>query len=164
MTSIPSPNSFLKKSNRTIEIPASDIHLYRDGKILETRVTYETQTIDIDRPIYIDHIIEKEIPHYIENIVESVVRREVPHHVETIIDVPIYVDNIIYHDNHRDVPYYTEIEVDSGHVHRQPIHRERIIEQECRVERQVVQTIEKEVITHVERPIHRVHEIIQEVW
>lgn len=147
----------------------------------------------IDKPIYVENVIEREIPVYMEKIVE--VPREVVNYIERPVerveyidrDVPVerqvqrieyvdhevHVENVIRRPRHvevvREIPVETVVEcpvyIDVEIEKHVHVPIERIVEREIEViiERPIYETIEHQVERIVECPIYIDNIIEQEV-
>jgi hypothetical protein len=146
-------------NDRVVEIDAAHIGNYRDGTILPTKVNTIHETVNVDRPYYVDNIIEQVVENVYdverEVVVENRVQREIIDHV----DVPVYQDNIITQVVQREVPYTTERRVEV--VVDRPRHVENVIRREIPVERVVEQIVEVDRPEYVER--RNEYEVIEQV-
>lgn len=115
-------------TDRVIDIEEKDISKYPGANVLQTQVDRLEKERIVERPVYIDNVIEKEVrvpverlievpkEKIVEKVVRQIVDRPVPVEkiVEKVIEEPI--DNIIY----REVDFVVEkpvyIEIGRAHV------------------------------------------------
>lgn len=146
----------------TVEIDERDVHNYRDGTILPTRVDQVHQEVRIDHPVYIDNVIEKIIERPYDNVIEQTVEHRVDRHVEYFVDKPVYKDNIIEKVVNVERPYTRQVEREY-HVDR-PVTVERRIEREVPVPNYIDSVREVERVEVVERPVQVFHEQFVDKW
>lgn len=132
-------------TENVIDIDERDIGRFPGAAVLPTQVVYEQRQKIVEKPVYVDNIVDKvrevkrqmivEVPteRVVERIVPFYIDRPVP--VERVIEqeVEVPVENIIY----KNVDYLVEV----------PVLRENIIEKRVPVER----VVEREVIEPVEQ-------------
>ena len=134
-----------------IDIDERDLGNYRNAKILDTEVEYIHRDQIIDKPVYIDRIVEEEYQVPVDKIIEVPVERIVERPVEQIIQRPVPVEKI----NERvvevpiEVPVYKNIEV---FVER-PVYIENIIEKPVPYEKVIEKEVEIPIEHIVERPV-----------
>ena len=142
----------VKFNDRFQEIDSRSLSNYPDFERLPTEVRTRITDKHIDRPIYIENIIERivEVPveRYIEKVIEKVI--EVP--LERIIERPVYVDNII--EKIIDVPVKRTVEKPVEQIIEIPRYIDHIIEHPIAVERTVEKIVEIAVEKIVDIPVY----------
>jgi hypothetical protein len=154
-------------NDRVQEIDARDISRYPGMERLPTEIRTFTQEKIIDKPVYIDKVVERTINVPVERLVEQVIEKvtEVP--VEIKVDKPIYVDNII--QRHYDVPVQRIVEKPIEQIVEKPVFFDNIIERPVAIEKVVEKVVEipiekvVDVPVYVDNIIERVVETIKEV-
>jgi hypothetical protein len=153
--------------DRVVDIDEKDIRKYGNSQVLDLVVDYQEKQKYVDRPKYVDNIIEKEVrvPREVyidvpkEKIIENRVKQVIdqPRHVDKVIkrDVDVHKENIVY----KDVPYITERPRYVENIIEKPVPVERVIEKEVLVP--VDHRVEKKVV--IEQIEHRPKEIIVQV-
>ena len=146
----------------TVEIDERDCHKYRGSTILPTRVETYHEEVRVDRPVYVDNVIEKinEVPY--DNVIEHVVEHKVNRRVEYDVERPVYRDNIIEKIVEVERPYTRRVNKEY-HVER-PVTVERHIEREVPVPRHIEKVVEVERVEIVERPREVVYETFVDKW
>ena len=153
-------------NERIIDIDERDIRKYPSAQVLPTSVDYQHKDKMVDRPYYVDNIIEKEVRVPVERFIEVpkevIVERRVPqiisrpYPVEKIVtrEVEMQVENVV----HRDVEHLIERAVYVDNIIEKPVPVERIIDKEIEVE--VEHIVEKPV--YIDKIIERqVEHIVQ---
>ena len=139
-------------TDRIVDCDEREIKNYKNAQVLDLVVDYQEKQKFIDRPIYVDNIISKEVrvprevyievpkEKIVENKVRQVIDKPVPREqiITRIIEVPR--ENVIY----KDVEFLTE----------KPVYVENLIEKSIPIERVVEREICVEVEHITEKPIY----------
>lgn len=149
------------------EVNANDLARYQGYDILPTEVRTVIRDKIIDRPIYIDNVIERIVEHKYDNVIEKLVDKVIEIPVERIIEKPVYVDNFIQRTY--DVPVQRIVEKPVEQIVERKVFYDNIIEKPVPVERVVVRTVDVpverivDVPVYVDNIIERPYEVIREV-
>lgn len=146
----------------TVEIDERDCHKYRGSTILPTRVEEYHEDVRVERPVYVDNIIEKIVEQPYDVVIEHVVEHKCHRNVEYDVERPVYRDNIIEKIVEVERPYTRRVNKEY-HVDR-PVTCERIIEREVHVPTYVEKVVEIEKVEIVERCHEVVHEVHVDKW
>ena len=135
---------------KIVDVNENEIHRYGNAdQVLPTDVKYEYKNRVVEKPVYVDNIIEQ--PRVIERKVEI----EVPRHIPVVkkyqveIERPVPREKIIHQEY--EVPVVNEIYVDKEFIIEKPVFRENIIEKPVEVKR----FVEKEVIVPIEHIVEK---------
>jgi len=146
----------------TVEIDERDIHKYRGSTILPTRVETYREDVQVERPVYVENIIEKIVEQPYDNIIENHVEHKCERHVEYMVERPVYKDNIIIQTVEVERPYTTRVNKEY-HIEK-PVHVDRIVTREVPVAHHIEHVREVERVEHVDRPREVVYETFVDKW
>ena len=135
-----------------IDVDEADLHRYNKiDQVLPTEVDYSYRERIVERPIYIDNIIEK------DQVQKRSVQIEVPKYHTVVKNVPIEIlrpvpqEKIVYQDI--EVPVVNEVIVEKEILVEKPVFRENIIEKPVEVLRFVEKEVPVPVEILVEKPV-----------
>lgn len=135
-----------------VECDVEDLHLYPDAEYLPTEVIMHEQERIVERPVYVDNIIERVVDVPIERIIQVPVERIVEQPIEHVIEKPVYIDNII--EREVQVPVEKVVERPVEHIVERPVYIDNIIERPVPIEVIREETVEVPVEHIVERPVY----------
>jgi len=145
-----------------VQCDANDVHMYHGHTILPTIVNQVHEEIIVEKPVYVDNIVECVVHQEYENIIEQ----EVVY--ECHVDAPYTVEKVIMQDRvnvvekHVDVPYERHVEVE--HIVEKPVYVDNVIRREIPVERRVEKVVERQVDNVIERCVEVPYEKRVDVW
>lgn len=135
-----------------IDVKEADLHRYsKIDQVLPTEVDYSYREKIVERPIYIDNLIEK------DHVQERSVQIEVPRYHTVVKSVPIEIlrpvpqERIVYQDI--EVPVVNEVIVEKEILVERPVFRDNIIEKPVEVCRFVEKEVRVPVEILVEKPV-----------
>ena len=130
----------------------NELGTYPNAQILPTEVVVEEVQKVVERPVYIDNIIERVVDIPIEKIIEVPVERLVEKPVEQIVEKAVYIDNII--EREVQIPVEKIVEKPVERVIEKPVYYENIIEKPVPIEVVREEVVEVPVEHIVERPVY----------
>ena len=157
----------VRYQDRVQEIDIRDVDRYRGQEILPKQVRTTTQERVVERPVYVDNVIEQVVQVPVERIVEHVVDKVVEVPIERVVERPVYVDNIIH--KQIDVPRENIIDRPVEQIIEVPVYVDNVIERPVPIERIVERKIDipveriVDVPVYVDNIIHKQVEIVREV-
>lgn len=135
-----------------LDCDVENLDMYPDAHLLPTEVVFHEQERLVERPVYIDNIIQKVVDVPIERIIEVPVEKIVEKPVEYVIEKPVYIDNII--EQEVEVPVEEIVEMPVEYIRERPIYIDNIIERPVPVQVIREETVEVPVEHIVEKPIY----------
>ena len=134
-------------TENVVDVDERDIGRYPGAEVLPTQVNYEQRQRVVDRPVYVDNIIDVVREVRREKIIEVPTERVVERRVTLQIDRPVPVEREVVHEV--EVPVENIIYQPVDYLVEVPVYRENIIERDVPVER----IVEREVLEPVEHLI-----------
>lgn len=157
----------IRYNDRIQEVDIRDLGRYPGMEILAKEVRTITQEKIIDKPIYLDNIVERIVQVPVDRIIEKVIDKIVEVPIERIIERPVYVDNLI--QRVVEIPVQRLVEKPVERIIERPVYFDNIIEKPVAIERIVERRVEipverfVEVPTYVDNIIQKTVEIVREV-
>jgi len=140
-------------NEKVVDVDERDVGRWgRDVEVLKPEVHYEHKQKIVEKPVYVDNIIEKVVeikkPRTVEVPIEKIVEKKVP----MIHNMPKPVDKVIEKEVEVpvEVPVYKDVEV----IREVEVKRENIIDKPVPVERIVEKIVDVPVENIVEKPVY----------
>ena len=138
--------------DKHLDVDVRSLHKFPNAEILPTEVRTMEQDRIVERPVYIDNIIERIIDVPIEKIVEVPIEKIVEHPVERLVEKPVYIDKII--EREVQIPIEKIVEQPVERIVEKPVYIDNIIEKPVPIEVIKEQVVEQPVEHIVERPVY----------
>jgi hypothetical protein len=149
------------------DIDIREMGRYPGAEFLPKEVRYINQDHTVERPVYVDNVVEKIVQVPVERIIENIVEKVIDVPMERVIERPVYIDNIVH--KQVEIPVHKTVEVHVEKVVEVPVHVDNIIERPVPIERIVERKIEIpveriiDVPIYVDNIIHKQIDIVKEV-
>jgi hypothetical protein len=136
-------------NDRIVDIDEADAYKYPTLEKLRTQVHYQTQNKYIENPVYVENLVEREILHPVQKLIEVPKARVVEQRVPVYIDRPVPVERVIKKEV--EVPVAHEVIQKKEYLVERPKYIDNIIEVPVPIER----VVEKEIKIPIEHIVEK---------
>ena len=138
--------------DRIIDVEERHVKNYKGAQVLDMVVDYQQNNRVVERPKYVDNLIEKEVRVPREIYIEVPKERIVENKVKQVIDRPVTKERLINRDI--EVPRENVVYRDVEFLTERPIYVENIIEKHVPIEKVVEKEVRIEVEHITEKPVY----------
>lgn len=132
-----------------IDVDESEVNRYPGATVLSTAVDYQFKTKKVEKPVYVDNVIHRDVNVPKQKVIEVPRERVIEKKFPVYHDNPVPVEKIIYQEV--EVPVANEIIKPVEVVYEKPVYIENIIEKPIPVEK----IVEKERLIPVEHIVEK---------